>query len=320
MASRLFSLLQTCKAVCLSVTESSGRGLVARYPISQHQLLFEEWPIVRAASPAHRHTVCPRCLQPLNKERQHSPDLTAGELRFCGSDCRAADQREQGFVSFETLHDFCSTAGENFPLMAARLAAGYLHTGSEQPLLDIDDLAMARLQRPPPHWVQAHSLMLEGLQSQVHELPAQSQASAKSRMQRLDLDWMVGVLARLHINTIRVDCIFPPKPGQSFADMAEAVLNGSSESYSGSACYLLSSLFNHSCEPNIEMTWPANNSKIAMRAARSIDKGEELTIAYIDASLPLRQRQDRLLFAYGFKCSCTLCEANSAEQDRPQPS
>lgn len=136
MTSRLFNLLQSCKAVCLTVTKSSGRGLVARDAVSQHQLLFEEWPIVSAASPAHRHAVCSRCLQPVKPERQERhTTAAAAEVRFCGPHCHTADQREHGPAVFEALHSFCSTSGEKFPLMAARLAAAYVHSGSEQPLL-----------------------------------------------------------------------------------------------------------------------------------------------------------------------------------------
>lgn len=44
----------------------------------------------------------------------------------------------------------------------------------------------------------------------------------------------------------RVDCILPLGPSQSLADMAAAVISGGPAGFSGSACYLLSSIFNHS--------------------------------------------------------------------------
>lgn len=309
MTSRLFSLLQRWKAISLSITPVFGRSIVATAPFLQNQVVLEEWPITSAASPAHRDAVCTQCLQPVNA--QQSRNLQIAQQRFCSSECRTSEQNALGDTTFEALGDFCSASGEKFPLMAARLAAAHVHSGIEQPLLDMESLAKARLNRSPPHWLQIHSLMLDGLSARVDKLPAGPRAEAMARLQRLDADWTVGILARLHINTIRVDCIFPPKPGQSFAEMAEAVLSGCSESFSGSACYLLCSMFNHSCEPNVEMSWPANNTKVQVRALRQIDRGEELTITYIDPNLPVKTRQNKLQFGYGFRCTCDLCTYES---------
>ncbi len=48
-----------------------------------------------------------------------------------------------------------------------------------------------------------------------------------------------------------------------------------------------------------------------MRAARPIDRGEELFISYIDANAPFAERQRRLQFAYGFECQCQKCVAQA---------
>ena len=50
-----------------------------------------------------------------------------------------------------------------------------------------------------------------------------------------------------------------------------------------------------------------------MRAARDIDRGEELFISYIDADMPFEQRQQRLQFAYGFVCKCARCTAQASD-------
>jgi hypothetical protein len=50
-----------------------------------------------------------------------------------------------------------------------------------------------------------------------------------------------------------------------------------------------------------------------MRAARDIDRGEELLISYIDAEMPFEQRQQRLQFAYGFVCKCARCAAQAKD-------
>ena len=49
--------------------------------------------------------------------------------------------------------------------------------------------------------------------------------------------------------------------GMSLADMASVAVAGHQESSLGTAVYLLASLFNHSCSPNVDVTFPVNNSK-----------------------------------------------------------
>ena len=49
--------------------------------------------------------------------------------------------------------------------------------------------------------------------------------------------------------------------GLRLADMASAAVSGQQESSLGTAVYLLASLFNHSCSPNLEVTFPMNNSE-----------------------------------------------------------
>ena len=47
--------------------------------------------------------------------------------------------------------------------------------------------------------------------------------------------------------------------GMSLAAMASAAVTEQQESSLGTAVYLLASLFNHSCSPNVDVTFPTNN-------------------------------------------------------------
>jgi hypothetical protein len=107
-------------------------------------------------------------------------------------------------------------------------------------------------------------------------------------------------MARLHLNTFKVDATFPIDWSQGHA-AAAAMLGGDAAS-AGSALYLLGSLFNHSCEPNVHVTFPGNDSTAVFIAARQIAAGEQLYITYIDAGQELDARQEYLAFAYGFRC------------------
>lgn len=58
----------------------------------------------------------------------------------------------------------------------------------------------------------------------------------------------------------RVDAVLPLK-GRSLAEVAVALIGGSSDGHSGSALYLLSSLFNHACLPSVDVQYSDNSSR-----------------------------------------------------------
>lgn len=114
----------------------------------------------------------------------------------------------------------------------------------------------------------------------------------------------VAVLARLHLNTFKVDAVFPVDWSNPYAAAAAMV---QADSSSGSALYLLASLFNHSCEPCVNITFPGNDGTAVFTAARRISAGEQLFISYTDAEQEVDVRQEYLAFAYGFRCGCPKC-------------
>ena len=78
----------------------------------------------------------------------------------------------------------------------------------------------------------------------------------------------------------------------------------------GAAFYSLVCKINHSCVPNVNVTYenagPGVGIVACVSAVRGIVPGEELTHSYIDASEPF-ERRAQALDDYGFKCSCTKC-------------
>lgn len=50
-------------------------------------------------------------------------------------------------------------------------------------------------------------------------------------------------------------------------------------------------------------------------AVRDIDAGEELSLSYIDVTLPLRHRQARLNALWNFSCTCKACQLPAAEAE-----
>ena len=65
-------------------------------------------------------------------------------------------------------------------------------------------------------------------------------------------------------------------------------------------------------DPNLDVEFKAaphshQSPLIECTARRDIPAGEQLTITYIDSSLPTAERQDLLDKGYGFQCNCFMC-------------
>jgi hypothetical protein len=55
-----------------------------------------------------------------------------------------------------------------------------------------------------------------------------------------------------------------PLEGRSLAEVAAALVGGSSDGHSGSAVFLVNSLFNHSCMPSVDVHFADNSSRRAI--------------------------------------------------------
>lgn len=62
-----------------------------------------------------------------------------------------------------------------------------------------------------------------------------------------------------------------------------------------------------SCSPNAHWKWDAETFSITLEAVRPIERGEEITIQYIDSCIDYRHRRELLASHYGFDCLCTTC-------------
>lgn len=89
------------------------------------------------------------------------------------------------------------------------------------------------------------------------------------------------------------------------------------EGGAGESCiYLPTSRINHSCIPNVTMSWNPHTKQHELLATVAIRKGEEITITYGGtlAFLPASIRQQYLQEAYGFHCTCKACTSGTPFQ------
>ncbi|KAH7646959.1 SET domain containing with a cysteine cluster at the C-terminus [Cryptosporidium bovis] len=73
----------------------------------------------------------------------------------------------------------------------------------------------------------------------------------------------------------------------------------------GACICTIQSCFNHSCDPNC-CVYSMGDSTVYISTIRDIKEGEELTISYIDNTLPLTERK-KLIHNYHFECNCNIC-------------
>ncbi|XP_041716338.2 N-lysine methyltransferase SMYD2-A [Coregonus clupeaformis] len=80
----------------------------------------------------------------------------------------------------------------------------------------------------------------------------------------------------------------------------------------GSAVYPDVALVNHSCCPNVIVTYKGNVAEV--RAVQDMTPGEEVFTSYIDLLYPTADRNERLRDAYYFTCDCKECKTKSKDK------
>ena len=84
----------------------------------------------------------------------------------------------------------------------------------------------------------------------------------------------------------------------------------------GTAVSDLYSMFNHSCEANVDWRHDENSSKVWMFATRDVKVGEELFISYINGKeMERKERVGTLMPWFGTECRCERCEREKGDGD-----
>ncbi|KAH8687195.1 hypothetical protein BGZ60DRAFT_521860 [Tricladium varicosporioides] len=80
--------------------------------------------------------------------------------------------------------------------------------------------------------------------------------------------------------------------------------------------YPETALMNHDCRPNAMYYHNTSTFVHAAHASRTIHKGEEITITYINLLQPTQDRRETLQMIWGFDCKCSLCSSGMAATKR----
>ncbi|OXB65326.1 hypothetical protein ASZ78_002518 [Callipepla squamata] len=85
-------------------------------------------------------------------------------------------------------------------------------------------------------------------------------------------------------------------------------------SHLGSAIFPDVALMNHSCCPNVIVTYKGTLAEV--RAVKEIEPGEEVFTSYIDLLYPTEDRNDRLRDSYFFTCDCRECTMKEKDKEK----
>ncbi|PKU48916.1 n-lysine hypothetical protein [Limosa lapponica baueri] len=85
-------------------------------------------------------------------------------------------------------------------------------------------------------------------------------------------------------------------------------------SHLGSAIFPDVALMNHSCCPNVIVTYKGTLAEV--RAVKEIEPGEEVFTSYIDLLYPTEDRNDRLRDSYFFNCDCRECMTKEKDKEK----
>lgn len=83
-------------------------------------------------------------------------------------------------------------------------------------------------------------------------------------------------------------------------------------SHLGSAVFPDVALMNHSCSPNVIVTYKGTAAEV--RAVQDISPGDEIFNSYIDLLYPTEDRNERLIDSYFFECDCKECTTKSKDK------
>ncbi|KAK1171433.1 N-lysine methyltransferase SMYD2-like isoform X2 [Acipenser oxyrinchus oxyrinchus] len=83
-------------------------------------------------------------------------------------------------------------------------------------------------------------------------------------------------------------------------------------SHLGSAVFPDVALMNHSCCPNVIVTYKGTLAEV--RAVQEVNAGDEIFTSYIDLLYPTDDRNDRLKDSYFFNCDCKECATKGKDK------
>jgi hypothetical protein len=310
-------------------------------------VLAESSPLTWVSASSSLGAVCEECMRglPLPPASSSPVSCPGCSARYCSQACRARHWEHSGHSVLcggeAELNAWCKAQGYNFPRMAAYLVAKGLGGGVDYSAHweAVHSLCYANpppLDELPRAYREGYDLV-RGAFIKGGRVGGNITLFFDSVFNQAAYARLMGTL---RLNTFSVACPMDgagskvvvasavnsvegveaagsscgpalPSNGEGCCGTSSGCGGGSSptalgDAPGGAALYHLASLANHQCEPSTDVVI-APGGGLALRARLPLQKGDPVTITYLDSSLPLELRRKKLQAGYGFTCTCPRC-------------
>ncbi|XP_077408063.1 N-lysine methyltransferase SMYD2-A-like isoform X1 [Vanacampus margaritifer] len=279
---------------------NKGRGLRVSRSFRVGELLFSCPPYTHVLSATNRGHYCDFCL---NRKESLARCGKCKKAHYCNVKCQKSDWAAHKLECSAML-----AFGDKWgPSESSRLVARILDKKQTQ----TGRSASERI------------LLVGDMQSHAEDAPDKSQADAGGlhRFYSKHLDFpdskellglfsQVKTLTRKHKGGKRVTRVCILACGQVSCN--GFTIEDEELSHVGTAVYPDVALINHSCDPNVMVTF--NGSRADVRAVKDVKAGQEVLTSYIDLLYPTDERNDRLSESYRFTCDCAECRSGAKDE------
>jgi hypothetical protein len=254
-----------------------GRGVFASSQFKSGDILWSELPFVAVAA---ERNICDVCLTP---GCQGCTSLADTAENYMNSRLKIGSETE--FIGRQK--------GRLFPILVKRIALKSVILSLQEGSYSETQVASLMHANVTPSMREAWKPDYLRMCRDLHVGSKLVNPLTQEVHQHLTMDWYTKTVTMLNLNAFRV---------QFHNNAANSHPNADLHSKAGSALYILTSMLNHSCQPNAEIQHAADTGgKVFVKATRDISVDEELTIDYCEERE--KQRPSYLHVNYGFTCS-----------------
>lgn len=325
---------ESAAAELATSTKGGGRELRARRQISKDELVHSSPVLAVVVFEEHKEHLCTGCLnvglEPFTLQcdvcRQAFFCCSSCMVRACSSTGDALGAQHQAVCPIQQRWNPPTSSGPVLTLLRLLLhiyaralgAAGVGHSNEAHAMEATDTRAGL------PVGLTAAALPAAAFPSPLAALrQLHGHLPADAREIRQTVAWLHEALS-----TSPLKSIAPATAEALFSDFCRLECNcfslvDSQGGVVGHALYPAAAVgFNHDCDPNCFASEAAPDegtlANLQIHALRDINVGEELTLGYLDSSLPRVARQRLLQKRYHFSCSCLRCEQQTRDELQDQ--
>ncbi|XP_065831641.1 SET and MYND domain-containing protein 4-like [Oscarella lobularis] len=305
------------KAIC-GADDLKGRFLEAERSMEPGRVVLEEMPRAAVLQREFRASHCSYCFTSIDKSSETIQCSACGEETFCSSICKSLARNEYHWL--ECQHkDLLDQLGPEAVLALRLLLA------DEPDNIKTSERKRAKIEKFdkwPSDFDLVSSLMThENRRSEkeighyrkvARELVQVTSTSSNESWSSIDKDVLFGFVMR-HLLQIQCNVHAITALVVDRREMGDHV-ETQNQVRLALAIYPRASLLNHSCDPNVIVSY--ERRKLFVRTLKSVSKGDELLHCYGPhcARMRFRERRKALREQYYFDCVCSACSTEEASE------